>query len=432
MQKTRWFAVALGTLLLLLVACSTNGTNSSTTTSSAAFTLPTGEKLYVLDGSTQNRSNTPQIIGFHPGGAATDVHITLPSGLISQDHQHVYTATPQGGQTQITVTNTQTGATIRSLTIPGNYSTADQNYTQSVISFDGHWLALHEQGTTTSSTVALIDTQAGKLVKTIQLQGNFDLDALSPNGLNLYLLERLGDAAGHYNVRLYQVDTNQLYEYPIIDKQDIDPRMVGSALTRQLSPDGMLAYTLYTDIKHNIAFVHILPLNGTGFPFARCIDLPKGNSADLLRYYTLTLSADGSTLYAANGTLGLVSTITNIGNDAQDAQISTKAHFDPGNTTNVDTSSTLHNGAVLSADQKTLYFLGIRGIWMVHTSDLTVKRSYAPQQAFTGIALSSDGQTIYAVHPTSGLTMVNVSTGQVQQISQSPAHAPWGIEWITN
>ena len=51
--------------------------------------------------------------------------------------------------------------------------------------------------------------------------------------------------------------------------------MTGSALTRQMSNDGTQAYTLYIDTAHNIAFVHILPLDAS-FPFARCVDLAAG------------------------------------------------------------------------------------------------------------------------------------------------------------
>lgn len=423
-SKLLWpIATCIG-LLMLLVGCT-----SATTSNGQAPKVPSGETLYVLDGYTGNSSASQHIVSFQPGNSNTTM--TLPTGLISQDHQRIYTATPQGGQTNITITNTQTGALIRGMSIAGTYSTADQNYTQAVLSFDGHWLALRQQGqNTTSSTIALINTQAGKLVKTIRLPGNFDLDAISPDGLSLYLLERLGDAAGHYNVRLYLVDQNQLYPQPIIDKEDIDTRMIGSALTRQVSPDGMVAYTLYTDVKHNIAFIHVLPLQGTNLPFARCVNLPVGKSADLLRYYTLALSPNGGMLYAANAALGVVNVVTNISTPSAD--IAAKIHFAPENGTATSQGAPLHNGAVVAGDNHTLYFLGASGIWSVDANRQEFKGSYATQQAFTGLALSSDGRTLYAVNPTSGITLIDASSGQSQPITQSAVHTPWGIEWITN
>lgn len=434
MQKKKFYwAIGmpgiLSIVLLLVTAC---GPTISTSTVSTSSTVPPGEKVYVLDGYTPSAPQSAHIIGFHPGESGASP-VMLPAGLISQDHQSIYTATPRDGHTTITITNTQTGATTRTMSIAGTYSTADQNYTQAVMSFDGHWLALRQQAqASATSTIALIDTQSGKLTKTIQLNGDFDLDAISPDGSNLYLLERLHDAAGHYHVRLYQVNQNQLYEYPIIDKQDLDPTMLGSALTRQMAIDGTVAYTLYTDTAQNIAFVHILPLDGTGFPFARCINLPKGKSANLLRYYSLKLSSDGSTLYAANGALGVVTAITNIGNDAQDAHAAT-LHFDAGIPITIGNDKTvLHNGAVLSPDQHTLYFIGVRGIWTVDTTHFQFKGRYAAAQPFTGIALSSDGQTLYGVYPGRGMTLIQVASGQSQSIVQSPLSTPWGIEWISH
>ncbi|HYU74494.1 MAG TPA: hypothetical protein VEL31_17625 [Ktedonobacteraceae bacterium] len=54
------------------------------------------------------------------------------------------------------------------------------------------------------------------------------------------------------------------------------------------------------------------------------------------------------------------------------------------------------------------------------------------QQALTGVALSADSRTLYAVDPAHGITLLNAATGQSQQVVQGPAHNPWGIEWITN
>src|ERR1700680_4860778 len=150
--------------------------------------------------------------------------------------------------------------------------------------------------------------------------------------------------------------------------------MTGTAVARQVAGDGSATYTLYVDTYRNIAFVHILPLD-PGFPFARCINLPVGKCSDLLRYYTLALSSDGTTLYAANGALGVVSEISlnnqgtsNIYSD----QIVATGHFNPGvsNISNNDKTRMLRNGALLSSDQSTLYFAGLNGIWSVNTSDL--------------------------------------------------------------
>src|SRR5260370_32220463 len=305
-----WLTLMLSMLLFLLAAC---GQGSSTNISpSSTATGPSGESLYVLDGYTPmgTTSAGQRIIAFHPGSSSPNALVTLPAGLTSMDQRRLYMATPHGGQTTISVINTQTGTSVRSLVIKGNYSTAGQNFNDSVVSFVGSWFALREIGQMGNvTTIVLVDTLTVKLVKTIQLDGNLDLDAVSPNSSAIYLLERLNDGSDHYYVRLYDVTKNQLYQYPVADKTEInDPRMIGTAVARQMPGDGTMAYTLYIDTFHKVAFVHVLSLN-PGFPSAHCIFLPVGKSADLLHYYTLTLSADGSTFYAANASLAVVSAL---------------------------------------------------------------------------------------------------------------------------
>ncbi|HCI81561.1 MAG TPA: hypothetical protein DHW02_17945 [Ktedonobacter sp.] len=406
--------------LLLMSACGLSSGTDATISNVANST-----HLYVLDGSISSPQSQHFVV-FHPG----DTHaMSLPAGLMSQDHQRIYTATPNNGQTTVLVTDATTGRTIRSLTLSGTYSTASYDYTNAVTSFDGHWLALREQQTTTtSSEFAFVNTLNGH-VENITLQGQFDLDAISPDGSRLYLLQQINDAAGHYYVRLYQVNQHQLYPNVIADKSDInDPRMIGSGLTRQVASDGTRDYTLYIDTRENIAFVHALPLTGNLY-LARCIDLPTGKSPALLRYYTLALSADGSTLYATNAALG-VSVAISVADTAalNDDIISTTKFTSTPVTGNMQT---LDKGAVLSPNQSTLYVLGTHGITAIDVSKGIFEQSYAPQQTFTGVAISSDGRTLYATQPQDGITVINVASGQTQKIIHSPAHAPWGIEWIS-
>jgi len=192
--------------------------------------------------------------------------------------------------------------------------------------------------------------------------------------------------------------------------------------------------------------VHILPLADKPEPggsnelpvpqFARCIDLPTGKSADLLRYYTLALSPDGSTLYAANGALGTITAI-GLNNDEYNViaiNISGKNTFNPGHVsmTISDRTRMLYNGAVVSHDDSTIYFTGVRGIWAIDTHNLGVKGHYLAQDALTGIGFSADSHILYAVDPAHGITLLDAATGEAQQTISGPAHAPWGIEWVTD
>ena len=179
-------------LLVALTACG----QTQSATLSASSTIPQGEMLHVLDGYSVSSTDGQRIVSFHPG---TSLSTSLPTGLFSLDHRYIYTATPQGGQTKITVTNTQGKTVVRSFTIPGTYSTAGNDYTKSVLSANGRWLALRQlEQMNTNTTFALVDTQKGSLVKSFSLKGSFDLDAVSPDGNRVFLLERLHDTTGHY------------------------------------------------------------------------------------------------------------------------------------------------------------------------------------------------------------------------------------------
>ena len=429
MRRVCFFSMLLCGLLLALTAC--GQTQSASTLRSTPLTIPHGEMLHVLDGSSSPGTQGQRIVSFQLG---TNGSTSLPTGSFSQDHQHIYTAIPQGTHTSITITSTQGNSASRTFTIPGTYSTNGSDYTKSVLSADGHWLALRQLApTSTMTTFALVDTQKGTLAKTFAVQGDFDLDAVSPDGSRVFLLQRLHDTTGHYYVRRYDVASNQLFQGIIADKSELnDPRMLGTGLTRQMAQDGSRAYTLYTDARSNIAFVHILPLE-SNFNGARCINLPAGKSATLLAYYTLALSADGSLLYATNAALGVSVVIGVTDKDAFSDDIATTIHFSPLNAQIApnQTAHTLYNGAALSSDQSMLYAIGTRGIVAIHLADEKMKQSYASQQTFTGIALSMDNKSLYAVSPNNGITLVDLQSGQAQQMTQSPAQAPWGIEWIS-
>src|SRR5437016_5493762 len=116
-KKTFWLLL-IGSVLLTLIAAACGPTKSTSiaTTLSAPPTVPAGESLYILDGyrPSTNGSTGQRIVAFHPGSPSAANPLTLSAGLFSQDHQRIYTATAQDGQTIVTITNAQTGSTMRS------------------------------------------------------------------------------------------------------------------------------------------------------------------------------------------------------------------------------------------------------------------------------------------------------------------------------
>src|SRR5437762_1498259 len=279
--------------LLLVAACAGTSTQKSSTSQPTAH--PTGEELYILDNNTRAgyKEITQHIVALQLETTHSTARLTLPAGLTDLKHQRLYIATPFSNgsvHTTISIIDTNSGATIRTFSIPGNYSTADRGYADSMLSGDGRWLALRAQSTSVGATsIALVDTQAGTLVKSIHLNGDFTLDAVSPKGTILYLLEYYQAGTSHYNVRAYDVTANQLVPGSIVDKNELGEKMEGEAVSRQMSEDGDMAYTLYINHVTNKAFIHILWLSDTvdtSIPFpaiARCLDLPVGTSPALLR-----------------------------------------------------------------------------------------------------------------------------------------------------
>lgn len=427
-----------GVLLCVAVALSIAACAPGTTRQPGGATVapPAGEMLYVLDGYSAAATSAQRIVAFQPNGASQGM--ALPAGLTSGDHQRLYTATTAMGFTTIEVVDTHSGKALRSFKISGEYAVTGPGYGAATLSADGRWLALRDLSAATSGTaIAVVDTQAGMLVQVFHLDGDFTLDAISPDASMVYLIQQLHDAANHYYVRAYDLNAGQLLDTIIVDKTDAEsPQMVGAPLTRIMSRDGTVAYTLYTNPATNKAFVHILPLSvgANQFLFARCVDLPVGTSPALLGNYTLAMSSDESALYAANAALGVIVRIGlhGTGPGVFGDQIDNQNLFTPGGSvarTSGDTAP-LYAGAALSADQTTLYVAGTQGVRAFDARALAPRRTYLAGSFISSVALSGDGKTLYAIAPGQGLMLIALASGQTQQDSRCPARAPWAIAWV--
>ena len=424
------FGVASCFLMLLmpLAACGLSTANS--TSSRPTLDMPANETLYVLAGAAGGQ----RLVAIRPGGEA----MTLPAGLVTQDHLRMYVATAEGGHTTVTMLDTRSGATLHSFTIDGSYATDPIGYGASTLSPDGRWLALRQTNPMGGgqSTIAVVDTQAMKVARTIHLSGDFALDALSPDGSVLYLLQNLHDAAHHYYVRAYDLGVGKLLPQIIVDKSEIDhPQMRGSAVARRVGNDGAAAFTLYVDPLRNTAFVHVLPLSSTGniLPFARCVDdLPASPSADMLRGYTLVLSADGSTLFAVNAALGVASRITVVDGGVLNAHVVAASHFEPMGVLGGDygAEGILSNGAALSPDGASLYVAGAHGLQVIRTSDMKPIALYVPGHMLTGVALSPRGDLLYVTDVRNGVLLLSSDGTQSKHVAIPTGLAPRSIAWV--
>jgi DNA-binding beta-propeller fold protein YncE len=138
---------------------------------------------------------------------------------------------------------------------------------------------------------ALLDGRKLHVRKTIHLHGNFNFDAVSPDGSRIYLIEYLSATnPTKYAVREYDVARDRLVAQPIVDPDEHAGEMRGQPLTRAYSPDGRWAYTLYNGGEE--PFVHALD---TVAGKAVCIDLPGFDKFKLIAGRTqLNVAPDGS------------------------------------------------------------------------------------------------------------------------------------------
>ena len=143
-----------------------------------------------------------------------------------------------------------------------------------------------------STQLAVVDASTLRLVRVVRLRGDFSVDAVSPNGQWVYLIQYTGTRTTQYRVRALDTRTGRLVAHDIIDPHDRGEKMQGYPLSRLSSPGGRWAYTLY--LGGDAPFIHALD---TPSLKARCIDLPAFPKAE--SPFAVKLRLDGHRLSVA-------------------------------------------------------------------------------------------------------------------------------------
>jgi hypothetical protein len=122
----------------------------------------------------------------------------------------------------------------------------------------------------------------------LSLPGAFSVDAISPDGSLIYLIQSFyaHRRLTHYQVRALETETGRLLPRPIVDPNEPDERMQGSPISRAAGADGRWAYTLYAG-SDGEPFLHALD---TVHRRAVCVDLPQ--LEDLREPFLLRLRLD--------------------------------------------------------------------------------------------------------------------------------------------
>ena len=140
------------------------------------------------------------------------------------------------------------------------------------------------------SGFAVLDARRLRPRFAFRLRGDFTLDAVSPDGRRLFLIEQTSRRdLSRYAVRAYDVGTRRLDPRPIVDPAEADEPMRGSPIARASSADSRWAYTLY-DGNGEHPFIHALD---TAQARARCVDLDQLARREDLPSLGLTVDRDG-------------------------------------------------------------------------------------------------------------------------------------------
>jgi hypothetical protein len=143
-----------------------------------------------------------------------------------------------------------------------------------------------------STRLAVLDARRLLVRRSIALRGFFTVDAISPDGRWLYVIQYAGDDVLDYRVRALDTRTGRLAARDVVDPREPDEQMGGLPMTRVMSRDGRWAYTLYGGGEET--FIHALDTVGRT---AACIDLDMLPPESDLSGVRLRLSADAQRIH---------------------------------------------------------------------------------------------------------------------------------------
>jgi DNA-binding beta-propeller fold protein YncE len=383
-------AVAVG--LALLVAGCGLGAPERTQQKPAAAPAAAGETGNDLVYTADPARGILQVLG--PGGR---VLRELPAGVPSADWSTLYVARGGTSSTTVQAIDVASGRTLRSATLAGRFRLPVVGLAgvPDGLSADGGTLVLANQADTPASRFAVLPTDFTKPAQIVSLPGEFEYDALSPDGGRLFLIEHLaGPDRSRYRVRMYDRGAGKLDPNVIVDKREQwETAMAGYPNTRVAGPGGSWVYTLYRNADKG-PFIHALNAQDS---YAFCIDLPRGRSADqqTARLWTLVRDTTGGRLYAVNTALGLVSEV-----DGEQFTVLRTATFPPERPLG---GAAPRPGSAVLGDAGDLLLVGTaNGVLAFGTDSLKVQRRDLVGWSVDGLVASADGRRAYALSSSRG------------------------------
>ncbi len=237
------------------------------------------------------------------GGPPT-VYSSAPRGIVSPDGASRYVTLSTRGGPVVAQIATNGGRVIdqRSLhNLPDGRSSfgipsVASDGSPGGLSGDGRILVLGEsfvQLRQERTSFLILYTDGLDSQRRVTLPGAYSFDAVSPDGSKLYLVQYQSNFdPTAYAIRTYDAWSGRLRHKPVIDPTEPEEEMRGIPVTREMSPHGRWAYTLY-DGGHGTPFIHALD---TAKSTARCIDLDVLADVSRIHRLHLAISPDGRAL----------------------------------------------------------------------------------------------------------------------------------------
>lgn len=328
----------------------------------------------------------------------------------------VYTTSVSGDGSILEAREALTGDVVSSLTVPGELSVR-------IASPDGSLVALMPplaQGASPwipeprdSTRLVVADPSGARDPLELELDGNFEPEAFSSDGRDLYLISFVPPTAPEaYRVARLDLSTGKVHEVSTGVKGVVET-MSGTRLEQVAAPNGSMLHTLYTTepasyaahAHHTgrpVSFVHMLSL---GEGWAHCLALPKpmwgGDAAD----QAMALSPDGGLLYAVDAARGIVAVV-----DTSGPELLRSAEIDFGPAGEAPTQ------AAVASDGTLFVSTGSR-ITTVDTVSLRRTGGWAAQGPV--LALGADGTNVYVAMP-GEIEVLDGSTGRALGTISSP------------
>ena len=353
---------------------------------------------------------------------------TLADGSLTSDRATLYSPEQINGATQtlVHVVDVATSRELRSFTLDGAYRAIWTDSGLTALSRDGSHLALANSPVKIDgdwlTKFALVEASTGTTEAVLEVKGQstYGFVAFSPDGRSLYL-NQFGEGAT--KLRVFDVPSATLLPAVAIG---------GAGLTQNgfrtpgiVSPDGRWLFSLDAGAETTNCTSTDGPRctpNGTP-PYVLGLDLVsrravtvalpiEQRSADFEKYllWSVTVAPDGATVYAINPALGVIDAI-----DARQMTIRrtssiTVSRADHGAFAAIgsfffpiaEAKRYITGGALLSPNGDRIYAAGYKGIAVVNTADLSSRAVWQTDGEFDALALTSDGERLYAVSNANG------------------------------